>query len=252
MSGQAPRAGDVASPGAAASPATASSTADGLVLAGLLTLCLVPALAGMARLVELHVGAAVTAESARFVASPLPVVLHIVGSLVFCIGGALQFFPHLRRSQPALHRRLGRMLVPFGMLSALSGLWMTLFYPPATMNFDGPALQAIRLAVGVGMVLALWLGFRAAVHRRMAPHRRWMLRAYALGLGAGTQVLTHLPWLLLPAWHGETFRTLCMAAGWLINLAVAEWVISRRPGVDDPPARPRQPRVPGRSGPRHP
>ncbi len=216
-------------------PSSARRTADWLVLIGLMTLCLVPALAGIARLVELHVGASVTAQNARFVASPLPVVLHIVGSLLFSIGGALQFFPYLRQSHPALHRRLGRVLVAFGMLSALSGLWMTLFYPRATMNFDGPALQAIRLGVGLGMVLALWLGFLAAVQRRMANHRQWMLRAYALGLGAGTQVLTHLPWFLFPAWQGETFRTICMSAGWLINLAVAEWIIFRSPGVGQRP-----------------
>jgi uncharacterized membrane protein len=206
-----------------------------LVLIGLMTLCLVPALAGIARLVELHVGASVTAQNARFVASPLPVVLHIVGSLVFSMGGALQFFTHLRQSHPALHRGLGRVVVAFGMLSALSGLWMTLFYPRATLNFDGPALQAIRLGVGLGMVLALWLGFLAAVQRRIANHRQWMLRAYALGLGAGTQVLTHLPWFLFPAWQGETFRTICMAAGWLINLAVAEWIIFRSRGVGQRP-----------------
>jgi hypothetical protein len=53
-----------------------------------------------------------------------------------------------------------------------------------------------------------------------------MLRGYALGLGAGTQVLTHLPWDLLPDIRGELARTLLMAAGWAVNLAVAEWSIS--------------------------
>ncbi len=46
-----------------------------------------------------------------------------------------------------------------------------------------------------------------------------MMRSYALGLGAGTQVLTHLPWYLFPSIHGELARTLFMAAGWGINLA---------------------------------
>lgn len=217
--------------GTAMKPVSAKRTADWLVPIGLMLLCLVPALAGMARLVQLHGDAAVTAENARFVASPWPVVLHIVGSLVFSMGGALQFLPRLHLRQPAWHRWLGRALVPFGMIAALSGLWMTQFYPRATMNFDGPALHAIRLGVGFGMVLALWLGYLAAVQRRIAKHRQWMLRAYALGLGAGTQVLTHLPWFLFPEWHGETLRTLCMAAGWLINLGVAEWVIAGRDGA---------------------
>ena len=49
-----------------------------------------------------------------------------------------------------------------------------------------------------------------------------MLRGYALALGAGTQAVTHLPWYLLPDIQGEVARTLLMAAGWAINLAVAE------------------------------
>jgi hypothetical protein len=54
-----------------------------------------------------------------------------------------------------------------------------------------------------------------------------MMRAYALGLGAGMQVLTHLPWLLWPALHTLGWRTLFMGLGWAINLAVAEWLIAR-------------------------
>ena len=56
-----------------------------------------------------------------------------------------------------------------------------------------------------------------------APHN------YALGLGAGTQAFTHIPWLLFPGIHGGLARTLCMAAGWALNLVVAEWLISRAP-----------------------
>ena len=54
-----------------------------------------------------------------------------------------------------------------------------------------------------------------------------MMRGYALGLGAGTQVFTHLPWFLFPTIQGELARTLFMGAGWVINLAVAERFISR-------------------------
>jgi hypothetical protein len=48
-------------------------------------------------------------------------------------------------------------------------------------------------------------------------------REYAIGLGAGTQVLTHVPWTLLVGAPGEFTRALLMAAGWVINLVVAEW-----------------------------
>ena len=102
---------------------------------------------------------------------------------------------------------------------------MTQFYP--SVDFDGPILYVIRLLAGSGMTLSLCFGF-AAIRRRDIPrHRAWMMRAYALGLGAGTQVFTHLPWFMFPSIQGELARALFMGAGWVINLAVAEWLISR-------------------------
>ena len=62
------------------------------LLAGMLILCVVPALGGGARIIEIFVGGNMTAENARFFASPFPVVLHIVASLIFSIGSAFQFF----------------------------------------------------------------------------------------------------------------------------------------------------------------
>jgi hypothetical protein len=153
--------------------------------------------------------------------------------VIFCVLGAFQFSPGLRRRHPNWHRDAGRTLVPCGLVAALAGVWMAQFYPPGVnppARFDGPFLYAIRVVAGSAMALSLCLGF-AAIRRRDIPrHRAWMLRGYALGLGAGTQVVTHLPWYLLPNIQGEVARTLLMAAGWAVNLAVAEWSISRERG----------------------
>jgi hypothetical protein len=55
-----------------------------------------------------------------------------------------------------------------------------------------------------------------------------MTRAYAIGLGAGTQVLTFVPYTLAFGAPGPVLHTVLMAAGWGINLLVAEIVIRRR------------------------
>ena len=99
-------------------------------------------------MVQLGVGAHITPDNARFFAAPLPVLLHIVSSVIFCVLGAFQFALSLRRRKPDWHRAAGRMQVPCGLVLALSGLWMTQFYPigiepPA--SFDGRFLYAIRL-----------------------------------------------------------------------------------------------------------
>jgi len=197
-----------------------------LVPAGLLALGGIPVLAGSLRLVQLAGAAEITPDSARFFAAPLPVVLHIVCASVFCILGALQFSPVLRRRKPGWHRAAGRTLIPCGLVAALSALWMNQFYP--SVDFDGPVVYAMRLLVGSAMALFLCLGVVAIRESDISRHRAWMMRGYALGLGAGTQVLTHLPYVLFPGIQGELTRALFMGAGWGINLTVAEWLLWRQ------------------------
>ncbi|MBB2914533.1 putative membrane protein [Streptosporangium becharense] len=215
------------------SAAVPSAWADRLVPAALILLSVVPLAAGAVRLTELTGGAEITPENARFFAAPLPVVLHILSVCLYSVLGAFQFAPALRRRRVGLHRAVGRLLVPCGLLAALSGLWMTLFYPRP--DGDGDLLTVFRLLFGSAMALAVVLGFAAIRRRDVVRHRAWMIRGYAIGLGAGTQVLTHLVWVPAFGTPGELPRALLMAAGWVINVAVAERVIRRRPATRSAP-----------------
>ena len=196
------------------------------VTAGLLALSAVPIIAGASRLQQLSSGATVTEANQRFFDQPLPVVLHIVGATVFCVLGAFQFVPSLRRRR--WHRIAGRIALPMGLVASLSGLWMTFIYEwPAG---DELSLAVVRTVVGVGMTASLVLALTAIRRRDIRAHRAWVTRGYALGLGAGTQVLTHLPFVAVTGHPplGWT-RTFLMALAWGINLAVAEWAIRRSP-----------------------
>jgi uncharacterized membrane protein len=195
-----------------------------LAPAGLILLSLVPILAGAFRLTQLTTGATVTPENTRFFDSPVPVIVHIVASSTFLLLGALQFAPSLRRRR--WHRRAGRVLAPAGLLSALSGMWMAVFYDlPAT---NGPVLLWMRLLFGAAMAAGIVLAFVAIRRGDVTTHSAWMTRAYAIGLGAGTQVFTFLPWTLFFGAPGQAVNSVLMGAGWVINLAVAEVVIRRR------------------------
>jgi hypothetical protein len=208
------------------------SKADWLIPTGLIALSLVPVIAGTARLAQLRGGVPATPDDLRFHSSPTPIVLHIVAVTIYSLLGAFQFSPGFRRRNPRWHRISGRVLLPAGMIAALTGLWMAHFY--AWPAVDGFYLYVTRLIVGTAMAASLVLGFRAVLRRDFTTHRAWMIRAYALGLGAGTQVFTHIPYFVFPPIQGELARTICMAAGWAINLAVAEWIIARQrrsPGV---------------------
>jgi len=121
------------------------------------------------------------------------------------------------------------MLVGAGMLVALTGLWMTLFYTGAP---GGDLLWAVRLLVGTAMAASIVLGFTAIRRRDIAAHRAWMIRAYALAVAAGTQVFTQgIGEGLFGA--SELSTALSVSSGWVINAAVAEWVI-RRPSTRRP------------------
>jgi len=201
-----------------------SRVADSLAVVGLVVLGIVPAIAGSLRLREIAGGIA-TADNARFLAMPWPVVVHIAGAVVFALPGAFQFSAALRRRRMQWHRLAGVILVPCGLAVSLTGLWMAQFYP--SVGLDGVAVYWMRIVVGVAMTVALSLGVSAVRRRDVGAHRAWMMRAYALGMGAGTQVFTHIPLMIAPSLGSELSRAIAMAAGWAINALVAELLIQR-------------------------
>ncbi len=204
---------------------TASSArAAWLVPAALIALSFIPVVAGVVRLAGLAGGAAITPENARFFAMPLPVIIHIIGASVFCILGAFQFAPGLRRRRPGWHRVAGRILIPCGLAAGLSGLWMTQFYP-LSPHLQGDFLHGFRILIGSAMVISIALSFSAILRRDIARHRAWMIRGYAIAQGAGTQALVSILWLVILGTPSELVRDLLLIAGWVINLAVAEWII---------------------------
>jgi uncharacterized membrane protein len=204
---------------------TRSTRSTGWVPFALVALVLVPAIIGSLRLVELAGGPHLIPENPRITASPVPVVVHIISGIAYVLLGAFQFSAALRRRRRGWHRVAGRVLVVLGLAVAFSALWLTLFYPrqPGT----GELAFLFRLAFGSGMATSIIVGFTAIRRGDVARHRAWMTRAYALALGAGTQVFTQG---IGNAAFGtsELATDLSLGAGWAINLVVAEYVIRRR------------------------
>ena len=204
-------------------PAPTRTRRDWWIPASLLALTFVPAAAGAARLVDLSSGR--TEENARFFDLPAPVIVHILGATTFCVLGAFQFMPSFRRRRPRWHRWSGRVLVPAGLAAALSGMWMAAFADLPV--YDNTALMWFRLLFGSVMVAGLLLGLLAIRRRDVRTHQRWMARAYAVGQGAGTQALVLGPLALVVDQPGGTVKASGMAFAWVLNLAVAEWLVRR-------------------------
>ena len=179
------------------------------VPAALVALSAIPLTAGTLRLIQLADGPAVIPADHRFASFPLPLVVHIVGATTYALAGILQFVPRFRRRHLAWHRRAGRALAVAGLLVAISALWMTLFYraQPGT----GDLLYVLRLVFGSAMAACLVLGLAAVRRRDIAAHRAWMIRAYAIGLAAGTHAprTARSPRLTAPVWPMAGHGRLC-------------------------------------------
>jgi uncharacterized membrane protein len=151
-------------------------------------------------------------------------VVHIVGAALFALVGALQFLPRFRRRHLSWHRWAGRVLAVAGLAVAGSALWLTLLTPPKPGT--GDLLFLFRLVFATAMAACLVAGVAAIRRRDVAAHRAWMIRAYAIGVAAGTQAFTEGFTEALVG-TGELSGDLAKGAGWLVNLAVAEWAIRR-------------------------
>lgn len=153
-------------------------------------------------------------------------VAHVIGGVIALLAGPLQFVRRIRARRPALHRATGLIFVGACALAAPSGLMLALGTTAGPAAGAGFAIQALLLPVFAG------LGLRAAVERRFAEHREWMLRSYAL-IAAAITLRLMLP---ASAWLGfeflEAYRLIAWLA-WTVSLALVEVHIrrTRRPPV---------------------
>lgn len=209
-----------------------------LAITGLLLLSVIPVLGGILSLPA----AGADAEGVLAWPSAIAAVTHIVTMSAFCLVGAFQFSPALR-TRRGWHRAAGRVLLPAGVLAALSAAWLAVFFSGPRDEFTVAMVRLVFAAVMT--VLLVWAG--TAIRRRdLIAHGAWMTRAYAIGVAGGTQALVAVPWALVVGDVEGVAETWVVAAGFVINAGVAELVIRRR-RIRRERARRRESRMPGRS-----
>lgn len=182
----------------------------------------IPAFGGLLRVLELAGGPQIAPENPRALLAPIPIILHILSSFLFCIVGAVQFLPSLRRQRPTAHRDIGRLIAVAGCMSALTGLWMTHFYvfPEA---LQGAALYWVRIVLGTAMIgLIIWAVI-AIRSRKLFQHSASMVRAYAIAQGASTQTVLGITWIIAVGSEAMgPLRDGLMIFAWVVNLLAAE------------------------------
>ena len=112
----------------------------------------------------------------RFVAHPWLGYLHIVPGVIYLLGAPLQLSRRFRTRHYTVHRRLGRVLLSCALLSGILALVFGLLH-----SWGGWLEASAALVFGVWFVACLVLAFRAIRRDDVPQHRRWMIRAFAVG-----------------------------------------------------------------------
>jgi uncharacterized membrane protein len=195
------------------------------ILMFVLVYSFIPTFGGLFRVLELVGGLAIMPENPRASEIPFPIVLHILGSFLFCLFGAIQFLPSIRQKHPAAHRAIGRIVAVAGCLSAGSGLWMTHFYS-FPISLQGNLLYWTRIILSTLMFYFIVWSVLAIRSRKVFQHSAYMLRAYAIGQGASTQTFIGIGWMILYGTEATgLLRDVIMVFAWALNILIAEALI---------------------------
>ena len=171
---------------------------------------------------------------AAFEANRVAVYAHVFCSLAALAIGPLQFSTRLRARHLSLHRWLGRVYLGVAVLiGGISGLYL------AFHAFGG---LAARLGFGCLALAWLYTGLRAYRYvraGRIAAHRAWMARNFALAFAAVT-LRIYVPSSLAAGIEFETAYPYIAWACWVPNLVIAELLLrSARPVLSREPSPPR-------------
>jgi hypothetical protein len=149
---------------------------------------------------------------------------HLVAGPPTLVFGLILLSNSLRRRFTAAHRALGKVQVALVLLLLTpSGLWMARYAGslPADTGFATLALATAACTLQ---------GWRTAMARRFADHRRWMVRSYLLLCSA--VVLRLIGGLAAVTGVGQSWSyPLAAWASWLVPLAAFEAIEAYRRGL---------------------
>jgi uncharacterized membrane protein len=160
----------------------------------------------------------------RYVRNPWLAYVHIAPGIVYLLGAPVQLAYRIRSRHHTFHRRLGRVLLTAGLISGAFAIALGYVMP-----FGGTGEAIAGYVFGSWFLASLLLAFRAIRRDDVVNHRRWMIRAFAMGVGVGTIRI----WLALFEVTGMfEFQDGFDVAFWLaflIHAAVAELWIRNTP-----------------------
>jgi uncharacterized membrane protein YozB (DUF420 family) len=117
----------------------------------------------------------------RYARYPWLAYAHIVPGIVYLLLAPLQLWRGFRSRHLRWHRRIGRVAIASGLVSGSFAIVFGSF-----QAFGGPLESAAAVIFGAWFIVALTVAYRSIRRRDVRRHRRWMIRAFAVGLAVGT------------------------------------------------------------------
>lgn len=172
----------------------------------------------------------------RYVAHPWLGYLHIVPGVIYLLGAPLQLSRRFRTRHYSVHRRLGRALLACGLIAGVYALLFGVLHP-----WGGWSESTATVVFGTWFLACLSLAYRSIRSGDARQHRRWMIRAFAVGIGIGTIRI----WIgvftgIQQSRAGDTEVVspdsatfgLAFWLAFVMHAAIAEWWLRRTPALD--------------------
>jgi len=116
----------------------------------------------------------------RYALNPWLAYLHILPGLIYLLGAPVQLSSRIRDENIDFHRSMGRFVIAAGLTTGIFAIVVGVVMP-----FGGAVESAASIVFGVYFLIALGSAYRAIKSGAVATHRRWMIRAFAIGVGVG-------------------------------------------------------------------
>jgi hypothetical protein len=117
----------------------------------------------------------------RYAEHPVLAYAHILPGVAYLVFAPFQISRRFRNRHLVLHRKMGRVLIPLGLAGGLFGIIFGILY-----SFGGLVEASAAVLFGSWFVFALAYAYQHIRAGDTVGHRRWMIRAFAIGLGVGT------------------------------------------------------------------
>ncbi len=158
----------------------------------------------------------------RYLNIPVLMGMHIIAGMIYIVLGVIQFIAWIRRKHIQFHKALGWTLAVCGIVSGIFGIISSALMPSVIMGSG----QFSIYVFGTLFVVFIAMGVYRIKTGNIVEHRKWMIRAYAVGLAiVNARIYVIIMMTTSTYFHGIEPFSPALTFAWISNLMLAEFWI---------------------------